>query len=90
MVEVTATGGPQSTVLERTGYDNRTPAGSGSIQLVSPVLARWKNPSGDYYTGSIAIMKLNFVPEPKAWLMLVAGIGTLGLLYRVNRQRGHA
>jgi hypothetical protein len=95
MAEVTANsappnGAPQATILKRTGYDNRTPAGVGSIQLVSPVLARWKNPSGDYYTGSIATMKLNFVPEPKAWLMLAAGMGTLALLYRVNRQRGRA
>ena len=88
--EVTASGAPQATILKRTGYDNRTPAGAGSIQLVSPVLARWKNPSGDYYTGSIATMKLIFVPEPKAWLMLAAGMGTLALLYRVNHQRGRA
>jgi hypothetical protein len=88
--EVTASGGPQATVLKRTGYDNRTPAGAGSIQMVSPALTRWKNLYGDYYTGSIAVMKLQFVPEPEAWLMLVAGICTLALLYRVNRQRGRA
>jgi hypothetical protein len=88
--EVTASGAPQATILKRTGHDNRTPAGAGSIQLVSPVLARWQNPSSDYYTGSIAMMKLIFVPEPVAWLMLVGGLVTLALLYRVNHQRGRA
>ena len=88
--EVTAKGGKQSTVLKRVGYDNRTPAGAGTIQMVSPALARWKNPSGDYYTGTIAMMKLVFIPEPKAWMMLVAGISTLAILYRANRQRGRA
>lgn len=90
MAEVNAFSGPQETILKRTGYDNRTPAGVGNIQLVSPALTRWKNPFGDYYTGSIATLKLTFIPEPEAWLMLVAGVCALGLLYRVNRQRGRA
>jgi hypothetical protein len=92
MVEVTASGGPQATVLTRTGYDNRTPAGGGNIKMLSPALSHWKNPSGggDYFTASIATLKLVFVPEPKAWLMLVAGICTLALLYQVNRQRERA
>jgi hypothetical protein len=88
--EVTAKGGKNSTVLKRTGYDNRTPSGAGAIQMVSPALARWKNPFGDYYTGSIATMKLVFIPEPKAWMMLAAGISTLSLLYRTNRRHGRA
>jgi hypothetical protein len=89
-VEVTALSGPQATVLKRTGYDNRSPSGAGSVQMVSPMLTRWKNPLGDYHTGGIAIMKLRFAPEPRAWLMLVAGTGTLGLLYRLNRHLGRA
>jgi hypothetical protein len=90
MVEVTASGGPQSTMLARTGYDNRTPAGAGNIQLVSPALTRWKNLHSDYYTGAIATLNLRFVPEPEGWLMLVSGIGTLAILWRVNGQRGRA
>ncbi len=89
-VEVTASGGPQVTVLKRTGYDNRTPGGAGNVQMVSPALTRWKHPFSDYYTGSIAMMKLTFVPEPAAWLMLVSGIGSLAILYRVNVHRGRA
>jgi hypothetical protein len=89
-VEVTASGGPQATILKRTGYDNRTPGGAGNIQMVSPALTHWKHPFSDYYTGSIATIKLTFVPEPDAWLMLVSGIGTLAILYRANVQRGRA
>jgi hypothetical protein len=90
MVEVTATGGPQSTMLARAGYDNRTPAGAGNIQLVSPALTRWKNLYSDYYTGAIATLNLRFVPEPEGWLMLVSGIGTLALIDRLNRHLGRA
>jgi len=90
MVEVTASGGLQSTILARTGYDNRTPAGAGNIQLVSPALTRWKNLNSDYYTGIIATLNLRFIPEPEGWLMLVSGIGTLAILCRVNGQRGRA
>jgi hypothetical protein len=90
MVEVTATGGPQSTMLQRTGYDNRTPAGAGSIQLVSPALTRWQNLYSDYYTGSIATLKIRLVPEPRAWLMLVSGIGMITVLCHVNGKRGRA
>jgi hypothetical protein len=90
-VEVTAYGGPHATVLKRTGYDNRTPSGSGMVQMVSPALTRWNHPfKGDYYTGNIAILKLDFVPEPAAWPMLVSGIGALAILYRVNGRRGRA
>jgi hypothetical protein len=89
-VEVTASGGPQATILKRTGYDNRTPGGAGNIQMVSPALTHWKHPFSDYYTGSIATLKLTFIPEPTAWPMLASGIGTLAILYRVNGRRGRA
>jgi hypothetical protein len=85
--QVTAASGPQSTVLSRAGYDNRTSKGAGTIQLVSPALTRWKNLFGDYHTGSIGVMKIVFVPEPHSGLMLAAGICTIGLLYRTSRQR---
>lgn len=88
--EVTARSGPQSTVLKRTGYDNRTAYGGGTIQMVSPMLTRWQNTFGDYHTGSIGIMRLVFVPEPQAWPMLAAGICAIALLYRTSRHRGSA
>jgi hypothetical protein len=87
-VEVTASGGPQATILKRTGYDNRTPGGAGNLQMVSPALTRWKHPFSDYYTGSIATLKLTFIPEPTALLMLIPGMGALAILNRVNGRRG--
>jgi hypothetical protein len=86
--EVTALSGPQATILKRTGYDNRTSNGAGTIQMVSPMLTIWQNAFGDYHTGSIGMMRLVFVPEPQAWRMLGAGICTIGLLYRTSRHRG--
>jgi len=88
--EVSASGGPQSTMLQRAGYDNRTPGGRGTIQMVSPALTHWRNTYGEYFTGSIASLKLKFVPEPDAWLMLASGIGALAALRRVGRSRGRA
>ncbi len=85
--QVTALTGPQVTVLERAGYDNRTPNGAGTIQMVSPMLARWTNSFGDFHTGSIGVLKLQFVPEPGAWSMLAAGSAALGLLYRALLSR---
>jgi hypothetical protein len=86
--EVTALSGPQATILKRTGYDNRTANGAGTIQMVSPMLTRWQNSFGDYHTGSIGMMRLVFVPEPQAWRMLGAGICAIALLYRTSRHRG--
>jgi hypothetical protein len=79
------------TKIARTGYDNRTPLGQGNIQLVSPHIAHWNFSSLplDRATGAIAILniEIRFVPEPKGWLMLIAGIGLLAAFYR-RRARG--
>jgi hypothetical protein len=64
--------------LTRAGYDNRTSNGGGTIQLVTPHLVLWANVK----LGSIAVLRLKFVPEPTSWLMLVAGAALLGALYR--------
>ncbi len=85
-VSVTAVHGPFPTVLERRGFDNRTAHGSGEIQLVTPMLTRWVWQHGNYETGSIGQLRINFLPEPQEWLMLVAGLSMLGLLYRSNRR----
>jgi hypothetical protein len=87
-VVVSARTGPFNTYFARTGYDNRTPMGSGTIQLVSPQLTHWTaafHPPRT--TGAIAIMRLHFVPEPGAWLLLAAGLGFLAVLYRVRTRR---
>jgi hypothetical protein len=85
-VTVTAVGrGPHKTVHYAKGYDNRTPtSGKGTIQLVSPTLTRWTG-FVDFETGGVGIFRIVFVPEPRAWVMLIAGGGLLGVLYRRRR-----
>jgi hypothetical protein len=63
-------------VLTRAGYDNRTPHGGGTLQLVTPHLALWNSQK----FGAIAVLK--FVPEPASGFVLLAGVGLLGVLYR--------
>jgi hypothetical protein len=85
--------GAYPTIIVRSGYDNRTSMGSGTVQLVSPHLVNWIGldcPSAgcsprSETTAGIAILRLQFVPEPSSWLMLVGGIGLLGVLYRRRR-----
>jgi len=76
------------TKIYRSGYDHRTSLGQGFMQLVSPHMAYWDFASRplDRATGSIAILKLEFVPEPGALLMLAAGASVLAFLYRVGRR----
>jgi len=83
-VTVTAKGrGPHKTVHYAKGYDNRTPtSGYGTIQLVSPTLTRWLQPCCNFETGGIGILRIKFVPEPRAWVTLIAGVSCLGVLYR--------
>lgn len=81
MVTVEAGQGTFPTHLARTGYDDRTEYGSGVIQLVSPMLTHWVG-AGQSSTGSVAILKLHFAPEPHQWVMLGGGLGLLALVYR--------
>ncbi len=83
-VTVTAKGrGPHETAHYAKGYDNRTPtSGRGTIQLVTPVITRWLQPCCKFETGGIGILRIKFVPEPRAWVMLLAGVSCLGVLCR--------
>jgi hypothetical protein len=83
-VTVTAVGrGPHDTVHYAMGYDNRTPtSGKGTIQLVSPTMTRWLLPGASWETAGIAILRIRFVPEPRAWLLLAAGVSALAVAYR--------
>jgi hypothetical protein len=87
-VSVTAPAGPFPTLFKRKGYDDRTPNGAGTIQLVAPQLAQWTFPDRDApwdrHTGAIGILRIKFIPEPSRWLMLAAGICFLAVLYRVR------
>jgi hypothetical protein len=69
--------------LARAGYDNRTPNGGGTIQLVTPHMAHWAR----VQYGAIAVLRLKFAPEPTGLPLLVAGMVLLGALYR---RRGHS
>jgi len=86
VVSITATAGPFPTLFRRTGYDNRTAKGLGTIQLVAPQLVRWDFPDRDApwdrHAGAIGILRVKFAPEPSGWMMLVAGAGFLIVLYR--------
>ena len=70
------------TALVRSGYDNRTDQGGGTIQMVAPRLTHW---SGGAHWGDVAVLNVKFVPEPKGWLMLVAGSGFLAAAHRARR-----
>jgi hypothetical protein len=81
-VSVEAAGGYGfPTALVRNGYDNRTDMGGGTIQMVAPRLTHW---AGGAHWGDVAILNVKFVPEPNAGLMLVAGLGLLGAIYRAR------
>jgi hypothetical protein len=69
----------------RTGFDNRTPGGLGNIQLVTPTLTHWLSPGWNSHTAQVGMLQLH-VPEPGAVLLLAAGVGVLGLLYRASRR----
>ena len=85
-VSITATAGPFPTLFRRSGYDNRTAKGLGTIQLVAPQLVRWEFPDRDApwdrHTGAIGILRIKFVPEPSGWGMLAAGVILLLVLHK--------
>jgi len=68
------------------GYDNRSPMGLGTIQLVTPFLAHWAtSPAPDHVAG-IASLRIHFAPEPHAALLLAAGVGLLTALRRSSHE----
>ncbi len=77
--------GAYHTSLWRTGYDNRTAGGKGTIQLVTPTLTHWLSPGWNTHSAQTGMLKIR-VPEPGAVLLLAAGGGVLGLLYWVSRR----
>ena len=65
------------TRLVRSGYDNRTPAGAGTIQMVTPRLTHW---AAGAHWGDIAVLRVQFAPEPGSCLLLLAGLGCVATL----------
>lgn len=68
------------TELRRSGYDNRTPDGAGTIQLVAPHLTVWN--SILRREGAVGVLRLQFAPEPGSLVLLLAGASLLVVLYR--------
>jgi hypothetical protein len=75
--------GPYYTTLWRTGYDNRTSGGRGTIQLVTPTLTHWLSPGFNTHAAQLGLLTIR-VPEPGAVLLLAAGAGALVWLRRVS------
>ncbi|MDH3521691.1 MAG: PEP-CTERM sorting domain-containing protein, partial [Myxococcales bacterium] len=85
-VTLYATAGIYTTILHRAGFDTVTGSGARNIQLVTPTLTHWIGIGFQSHTGQMGILNLR-VPEPGALLLLAAGAGVLGLLYRMSRRR---
>ena len=88
MVTITATDGFFPTLFQRTGFDNRTSMGQGTVQLVAPQIVKWNFPEReapwDRHTGAIGILQIKFVPEPSQLLMFAAGAVMLLALARLR------
>ena len=67
--------------LVRAGYDNRSPNGGGTIQLVTPQLTSWGSLPA-LQMGAIGVLRLQFAPEPGRILLLLSGTGILAWLHR--------
>jgi hypothetical protein len=72
------------------GSDQRTPQGSGKLQLVTPLVIRQRETTSGslFVTGAgVAIVSLNFVPEPSAIAQLAAGLSALTVLYGLSHRK---
>jgi hypothetical protein len=75
------------------GTDQRTPAGAGNIKLVTPLVIRYTedrlaSPPVTGYQAGVAILDLQFVPEPSALLILASGLLALAGLFTHSRRAG--
>ncbi|HYB13813.1 MAG TPA: PEP-CTERM sorting domain-containing protein [Myxococcota bacterium] len=70
-----------TTVLTAAGFDNRAAGGAGVLQLVSPTLVTLSGAASGTIP-SIAVLTLDYVPEPGTLLLLGSGITGLVILGR--------
>jgi hypothetical protein len=84
-------GGPSATVsLTAMGSDLRTPQGDGKMQLVTPFVVRMHEPGNGARLGGnagVAVVSLQFGPEPSVIAQLAAGLLGLSALYRFSRRK---
>jgi hypothetical protein len=75
------------TFRSRQGFDNRNSAGTtGTLQLVTPALTDITGLAPLPFAIT-SVLTINFMPEPRATLLLGAGVVTLLGLYAVRRRR---
>jgi hypothetical protein len=77
--------GAYETSLWRTGFDNRTLGGKGSIQLVTPTLTHWSSPGFSTRSAQTGLLRIR-VPESGAVLLFAVGVAVLVVLHRVSRR----
>jgi len=83
-------GGSTPVTLTAMGSDLRTPMGMGKMQLVTPFVVRKREQrTGELLRANagIAVVSLEFGPEPSALLQLAVGLGGLGIINRCSRRR---
>jgi hypothetical protein len=67
------------------GFDNRTVAGEGVLQLVAPTRITMTGALGTL--ASIATLSITIVPEPATALLVFGGLAALASLHRRNAAR---
>ena len=76
--------------LTAMGTDQRTPQGRGRLQLVTPIVVRKRDGSSGgllQANAGVAVVSLQFAPEPSAIAQLAVGLLGLSALYGFSRKK---
>jgi hypothetical protein len=77
-------------MLTAMGSDLRTPQGIGNLQLVTPFVVRQREEGSGALLrarAGVAILSLQFVPEPSAIAQLAAGLSALAAIYAFSLRK---